>query len=184
MGMAVETKPWHRDDLARLPKDGNRYEVLGGRLLLTPQASLHHQFVADRFILVLNTYLEQHRLGRAVGPGAVFLGTDEELQPDVQVIPGPLPARWEDCPTPTLVVEVLSRSNRRYDLGRKRAAYLDRVGIPVVWLADHHRREMHVCEAGAPIRIERELLEWHPAGAPAPLRIDVQALFTAALGAE
>ena len=81
-----------------------------------------------------------------------------------------------------LAVEVLSASNRRHDLGVKRAAYLERVGIPVIWLADHHRREIHVCELNAPIRIERESLAWHAPGAAAPLQIDVQALFTAALG--
>ena len=182
MGMAVETRPWHRDDLARLPKDGNRYEVLDGRLIVTPQASVQHQFVAYQFTLVLNTYLQEHGLGWAVGPGSVLLGDDDELQPDVQVIPGPRPQHWADCATPTLVVEVLSRSNRHYDLGGKRAAYLDRAGIPVVWLVDCVRREVHVCEGSAPIRIERETLEWHAPGAREPLQIDVQALFTAALG--
>ena len=36
-------KGWTRADLLRLPDDGNRYEVLDGKLLVTPQASYPHQ---------------------------------------------------------------------------------------------------------------------------------------------
>src|SRR5689334_17773334 len=36
-------RPWTRADLARLPDDGNRYEVLDGELLVTPQANPPHQ---------------------------------------------------------------------------------------------------------------------------------------------
>ncbi len=184
MDMAVKTKPWHRDDLARLPNDGNRYEVLGGRLLVTPQASYPHQLVAAEFTAAIRAYVDPLGVAHVVGPGAVPFGPNQ-LQPDVQVIPGPRQAGdWADLPAPSLVVEVLSRSTRHRDLGEKREAYLERAGVGVVWLADWRRREVRVCEGDAPIRIEREWLEWHAPGATAPLRIDVRALFTSALGTE
>ena len=43
MHMATRTRPWTRADLARLPDDGNRYEVLDGELFVTPQAGVPHQ---------------------------------------------------------------------------------------------------------------------------------------------
>jgi len=182
MGMAVDTRPWTRADLARLPDDGNRYEVLDGQLLVTPQAALPHQRVATEIVIVLSGYLAPLGIATALGPGAVPFGTNE-LQPDVQVIPGP-PGMlsWDEAPRPWLVAEVLSDSTRRRDVGVKRDAYLTRAGIPVVWLVDWERREIHVCSADTPNRVERKRIEWTAPGAAAPLVIDVPALFRSAIG--
>ena len=176
-------RPWTRADLARLPDDGNRYEVLDGCLLVTPQASYGHQSVATRLVVVLELYVAQNSVAHVVGPGAVPFG-DHELQPDVQVIPGPRQSgTWDSVPAPILVVEVLSTSTRRRDFGIKLDAYLGRARVPTVWVVDRWEREVHVCTHGAEPRVERVLLEWHAPGAPEPLRIDLPAFFTAALGA-
>ena len=175
-------RPWTRADLARLPDDGNRYEVLDGQLLVTPQASRAHQYVASQLAFALEQYLRPIGVAHVVGPGAVPFGPNE-LQPDVMVIPGPRrPGRWEDGPTPILVVEVLSRSSRRFDLGAKLDAYSGRLGIPSVWVVDHRQREIHVCERGMPPRVERETIEWKAGGAPEPLTIGLPAFFREALG--
>src|SRR6185369_2826864 len=76
-------RPWTRADLARLPDDGNRYEVLDGALLVTPQASLPHQRVAFRLAVAIDAYTARHGVAHVVGPGAVPFGANE-LQPDVQ----------------------------------------------------------------------------------------------------
>lgn len=56
-----------------------------------------------------------------------------ELEPDLMVRQPQTGGRdWDDAPTPILVVEVLSGSTRRRDLGEKRQLYLDaRVVIEV-----------------------------------------------------
>ena len=175
-------RPWTRADLARLPDDGNRYEVLDGQLLVTPQASHDHQGIAAKFVILLELYAVHHGIAHVVGPGAVQFGPDE-LQPDVQVIPGPRrPGSWQDFPAPILVVEVLSKSSRRYDLGGKLDAYLGRARVSTVWIVDHKRREVHVVERGAEPHIVRQTLAWHPPGAPEPLVIDLPAFFRDALG--
>lgn len=180
---APRIRPWTRADLARLPDDGNRYEVLDGQLLVTPQASFGHQSVALHLAIALQAYVGEFGTAHVVGPGAIPFKKNE-LQPDVQVIPGP-PRRgstWANLPTPILVAEVLSTSTRHRDFGIKLDAYLGRVRVPVVWIVDREKREVHVCERGATPRIEREILEWQPAGAPNTLRIDWPALFREALG--
>ena len=48
MHMATKTRRWTRADLASLPDDGNRYEVLDGELFVTPQAAYRHQRIAFR----------------------------------------------------------------------------------------------------------------------------------------
>ena len=47
-------------DLARLPDDGNRYEVLDGKLFVTPQASVPHQWIAAEVIVRLSALLKRH----------------------------------------------------------------------------------------------------------------------------
>jgi Uma2 family endonuclease len=42
-----------------------------------------------------------------------------------------------------LVIELLSKSTRGYDLGEKRAAYREG-GVPEVWLIDSESQEFHV----------------------------------------
>lgn len=79
-------RPWTSADLARFPNDGNRYEVLNGELLVTPQANLSHQHFAMVLAMRLAPYCKRHSPGLVVAPSAVPKGKSE-LQPDVQVVP-------------------------------------------------------------------------------------------------
>ena len=160
---APRTRPWTRADLARLPDDGNRYEVLGGALLVTPQARFGHQEVAMRLLVALREYCERYGVGVVVGPGAVPHGKSE-LQPDIQVIPGPvrLRAKWTQLPRPILIVEVLSESTRARDLGIKREAYL-KWGIAECWAVDLEACSVIVATPGQPDGIAvTDSLRWAP----------------------
>ena len=171
-------RPWTRADLARLPDDGNRYEVLDGALLVTPQASFAHQRVAFRLAVALEAYCQAHGLGIVVAPGAVPHGKSE-LQPDVQVIPGapPRDAEWTALPQPIVVVEVLSDSTARRDLGIKRDAYL-RWGIPAYWAVDIAAQRVTVFDAGAPEgRAVGDALAWQPDASRPALQLPVAELF-------
>ena len=77
MVMAAITRLWHRRELARLPDDQNRYEVLDGRLLVTPQASYAHQRVAYELGVLLGQYVGVEGVGHVVGPGAIPFGSNE-----------------------------------------------------------------------------------------------------------
>lgn len=178
MRMATKTRPWTRADLDRLPDDGNRYEVLDGVLLVTPQAAFDHQQVATILAARLLAYSESHGIGSVVAPGAVPRGKSE-LQPDVQVIPGPRPprgAKWTALPKPILVVEVLSDSTRARDIILKREAY-ERWSIPEYWIVDPEERVITVARPGHEDRTVMDRLEWRPLAHVAPLVIDVEALF-------
>ncbi|MHB1097248.1 MAG: Uma2 family endonuclease [Gemmatimonadaceae bacterium] len=172
------TRAWTRADLARLPDDGNRYEVLDGALLVTPQAAFSHQEMATRLAVALSAYCMTHGIGVVVAPGAVPHGRSE-LQPDVQVIPGrpPRGATWTSLPHPILVVEVLSDSTSRRDLGIKRDAYL-RWGIPLYWAADLVALRVHVFRLeGGEGEVFEDTLLWQPATAHPPLELRLADLF-------
>ena len=172
------TRGWTRADLQRLPNDGNRYEVLDGALLVTPQAAFAHQEVATRILMALRAYCAAHAIGVVVGPGSVPHGKSE-LQPDVQVIPGTpsLTAKWASLPRPLLVVEVLSESTSGRDLGIKRDAYL-RWGIPEYWAVDIDARRVWVSRANAAAATAvDDMLRWQPAGALPGLELRLDELF-------
>jgi Uma2 family endonuclease len=111
--MVTSIRPWTRDELQRLPDDGNRYEVLDGTLLVTPLPSVRHQDLAGELGALLRRHCERHGIGLVVGPAAVPFG-ESELQPDLAIFPGRRPddARWDALPIPLLVVEILSSSTR------------------------------------------------------------------------
>jgi len=174
--MTVETRPWTRADLAPLPEGGNRYEVLDGRLLVTPQPSYGHQRVATDLLFALGAYERRTSLISVVGPGAIPFG-DCELQPDLLVLPGVhRDGEWTDLPRPVLVIEVLSQSTRRRDLGVKLGAYRDRLGIPEVWLVDRDARVIHRSRPGQDVLLVQDRLEWSAPGAESPLVVDVREL--------
>lgn len=158
MSMALKVHRWTRADLASIADDGNRYEVLDGKLLVTPQARLPHQWIGARLIVRLGPYAERHQLGVVVGPGAVIFGPNE-LQPDVAVVPvtpDRMPEKWDDAPQAILVAEILSTTTRRRDLGLKREAY-QRIGIPNYWVID---------------RFQRRALSWTPQSREASIHVD------------
>ena len=171
---------WTRAWLARLPSDGNRYEVLDGVLLVTPQARLAHQHVAALLSHALADYCRKYAIGIVVGPGAV-LWDDNELQPDVQVIPisaeQARTAEWETAPLPILVVEILSPGSERHDRYKKRDAYMA-LGIPEYWIVDITARRVLVSTPGTaePIPVA-DVVRWHPESAASPLEIPLAALF-------
>jgi Uma2 family endonuclease len=185
--MAVKSARWTKEDLERFPRDGNRYEVLDGELLVTPQAELDHQVVAARLFSALYAYCMERGVGSAVGPAAVRWGKNE-LQPDIEVIPGykfGTGQTWDTAPRPNLVVEVLSpfAASRFRDLDAKRKAYL-RLGIPEYWVVDLEHRRVHVWSGGHDEAVVTDALRWNPNPDVAPFELPLEQLFGPTAGAD
>lgn len=132
------------DDLEAFPPDGNRYEVLHGVLLVTPQAGLPHQTVAGRLAAALLTFLADEPGIEVWGPGAVELRPSTHLEPDILV--GSMPrtaARWDAVQHHWLAVEVSGTDSRAYDRDYKRDGYLA-LGVQEVWQVDLDTRQIFV----------------------------------------
>jgi hypothetical protein len=59
---------WTRDDLALMPEDGNRYEVLDGELFVTLGPAPTHQGIAFELAKVLDAYCRANRIGAIAVP--------------------------------------------------------------------------------------------------------------------
>jgi Uma2 family endonuclease len=173
---------WTREDLARLPDDGNRYEVLDGELLVTPAPSFRHQLVATQLALALESYCRAMAIGVVVTPGAV-VWSHNELIPDIVVFGGdPAELRtldWGTLPTPLLVVEVASPGTQRRDRSVKRRTYLESLGIPAYWLVDPVAETIEALSTtDRPYTVGiGDTLVWSPPGAAEPFALPLAALF-------
>jgi len=165
MAMAISVPLYTVDDLEHFPDDGNRYELLDGVLLVTPQAAAVHQIVANRIQFELTASLEKVGLAHIVGPGAVVRMPRTQLQPDILVYPARFSPMtdWRKITEHWLAVEVLSRSSRVYDREFKRDAYFA-LGLQQVWLVDWRDESIEVCTAKGKSRVVRDTIRWHVAG--------------------
>jgi len=146
--MAVEVLPkLTYEEFRQLPDDGNRYELIEGRVHLIPAPSMRHQFVSRNLHLSLGPFVEKNHLGELVAaPLDVRLSEDTALQPDlVFVSTQRLEIIQENfiAGAPDLVVEILSASTAAHDRATKLNLYAE-AGIPEVWLMDPLARTVEV----------------------------------------
>jgi Uma2 family endonuclease len=140
-------KTW--DDFRKLPEsdDGRRYELLDGRLYVTPAPNNYHQIVIGNLYVLLRPFVERHRLGIVfLSPLDVKLSQRTVCEPDLLFISRRNRMRvveWGVDGAPDLAVEVLSRSTRRRDLGKKRELY-GHLGVTEYWVLDPSRRGVSI----------------------------------------
>ena len=172
-------------DLDDFPDDGNRYELLDGCLLVSPQAASSHQLVAMRLATLLSNFLGESEPAIVVGPGAVEREPNTHLEPDILVLPpgdGILP-KWKDMHGHWLVVEVISPSSRFTDRNIKRQAYLT-LGVEEVWVVDHREGVIERARAGSDaVEIAADRIVWQPRHLDRALTVDIPHLFRAPVNA-
>ena len=134
MTVLPQSRPLTADDLAVVPDDGHRYELVDGTLIVTPAPSTRHQRAVARLLKALLDAVPDDQEVLAA-PYDVRLADDTVLQPDVLV------CRRADLteqylPTaPLLAIEVLSPSTRLVDLNLKHGRY-EAAGCPAYWVVD------------------------------------------------
>ncbi len=133
----VMTLPWGREltagDLAAMPDDGHRYELIDGTLLVTPSPSREHQGIAAELIFRLRLACPRD-LKVLAAPLDVVYSDTTLLQPDILVV---AKATYYDAAPlrPLLAVEILSPSTRLVDLNLKKKQF-ERAGCPSYWVVD------------------------------------------------
>lgn len=137
--------PTHRpltyDDLAALPEptDGKRHEIIDGEHYVTASPFTKHQRVAVNLTLALGNFVEDHESGELlIAPTDVVFSSINVVVPDLLYIARErleIVTEKNIQGAPDLVVEILSPSTRKRDLGIKRALY-ERVGVREYWLVD------------------------------------------------
>lgn len=186
MHMAIKAGEWTRADLEALPDDGNKYEVVRGELFVTPVPRPKHEALIMALAERLVPFVRSQQLGKVHQGRSAMVFEESEVEPDMMILAAfasPPPERWDDVPTPLLVVEVLSRTTQRRDLKHKRELYLD-AGVPEYWVIDGERREIRRIRPGHEDETfaEGALLRWSPGVATETFVLDVEEYFSDVLG--
>jgi Uma2 family endonuclease len=127
------------EDLEGLPDDGNRYEIIGGHLIVSPSPSIRHQRVSFELAGALYLYLKQSGAGEGYSaPTDVSLSPNDVVQPDILVVLREhqnIVVEQGIFGAPDLVIEILSPSSTATDFLRKSHLY-ERFGVPEYWIVD------------------------------------------------
>jgi Uma2 family endonuclease len=127
-------------------QEGYHYELIDGRLHVSPSPDMSHYLVCQWLRRKLEAYMAQHTevINEVGGPVRVFVpGRRRPTAPEPDLVayhdfPLHLPARqqrWQDV-SPLLVIEVLLADTADKDLERNVALYLQVPSIREYWIVD------------------------------------------------
>jgi Uma2 family endonuclease len=181
--MATQSAPvhgWTYEEFARLPDDGNRYEVIAGELYVTPAPGSLHQKVSIRLAAIIEGFCEEHGVGTAFhAPYDVIFGEGDYLEPDLIFVRRDredIIKKHGMVGPPDLVVELLSDTTARRDRGIKRERY-EAYGVPEYWIIDTEAKQIEVLRlTGGVLRraeVATDFLRWQPVPGGPVLVVDV-----------
>lgn len=177
-----EDREWTYEHYRQLPDDGMRYEVIDGRLYVTPAPSPYHQTLSRRLQFLFYP-LELEGRGQIFNaPVDLLMAGASPVQPDLVFLTAEqasLVTRRAIEGVPLLVVEILSPATAGRDRALKRNKYAQ-CGIECYWMLDPFARTLELCRlADGAYRTEVTLAEGDRHECPdfPGLILDLTALF-------
>ena len=147
--ISVRKKVWTDDELEALPKDGCKYELLDGNLIMSP-VHANHGAVCVRLVTVLSNFVRRHKLGEVYDSCTGFrLSENVLLSPDVAFVSKARLKKILVAPdkflsgAPDLAVEVLSPSDRLREVHRKLDRYFEH-GTRMAWWVDWKKQQIQI----------------------------------------
>lgn len=127
--------------------DDKRYELVEGELFLVPSPDLYHQSISMALATALHLHVRNHELGKIFcAPCDVVFSEINVVQPDLLFVSKQRPdilANANVRGSPDLVVEILSPSTGKRDLGIKRTLYA-KYGVREYWIVDPESKTVEV----------------------------------------
>jgi Uma2 family endonuclease len=159
--MVVARKNWTDAALMALPRDGQKYELLGGDLVVSP-TGFQHGYVAARLAAALMAFALEYRLGFVVDSSTGFrMHNGDCLSPDVSFVVKQRLGRQTQLSTgffqgaPDLVVEVLSPRESSRKLKQKLVEYFAN-GTSLAWVVNPKERIVQVYSSAEHFKTLRE----------------------------
>ena len=143
-------KLWTDNELMALDHDGQKHELLFGKVITMSPAGAEHGDVISRLLVALGSHAYENKLGRIYdGQTGFRLGPDHCFAPDVSFVSKArlkliLPAKEKLFHgAPDLAVEVLSPSDSITKTEEKITLYLTH-GSRLAWMVDIGHRSVRV----------------------------------------
>ncbi len=145
--MSIKTRLLTVDELDQFPDDGKRREIIAGELYVSPAPAREHQKLAIHLSYLLYQAIELSGWGEVYfAPVDVRFSAHDQVQPDLLVIRKERREIYRGNTVygpPDIVVEILSPSNRTYDVVEKGRLYAA-AGVPEYWILDPITREFRI----------------------------------------
>ena len=140
---------------ARPMSDIHRYELVAGRIVMTPPAGWTHASVENRIAVFLGEHVRRHKLGLVFGSSLGYdLPSGDTLEPDASYVSAERfaaqpPSRPDEFLriVPNLVVEVLSPGSAKRDRTEKKSLYAAN-GVDEYWIVNGRHRTVTVFSLG------------------------------------
>ena len=165
METIVQNKAWTDEELLSLPRDGNKYEVMKGVLIVSP-AGIEHEEIGARLIAALVNFVRDRKLGIVCGSSAGYWMKPEGsqarnfLSPDVSFIAKErlggakrAPKKFFDG-APDLAIEILSPSDTIEKLHEKIVDYFEN-GARLIWVVNPEEQFVLVYHSPQPDQLLR-----------------------------
>lgn len=127
------------DDYRHLPDDGKQYQIIGGKLFMTPAPTTVHQRIARELFVNMYNYVKGKDLGEVFfSPTDVILSMTDVIQPDILFVSKKrrhVITKKNIVEAPDVVVEILSEHTKTIDRRKKKQLY-ERHGVKEYWLID------------------------------------------------
>jgi len=135
----------------RLASDINHYELLRGKIVMSPPAGWPHGSVESNIHTPVAAFVRTQRLGIVLGSSTGYdLPSGDTVEPDIsfisraRLIAGPAPQVGKFLRiVPNLTVEILSPATAQKDRTEKKAIYEEN-GVEEYWIVDTKRKEIIV----------------------------------------
>lgn len=141
-----QKKRWTYEEYYRLDDD-QRYEVIGGNLLMVPAPDTWHQDWSGDLYSLLRPFVRKNKLGRVFySPIDVVLDEENTVQPDIVFVASAnsgIIQRRGIFGAPDLVVELISPSSVRRDRHQKMDLYA-RFGVKEYWIGDPANKSLEI----------------------------------------
>jgi Uma2 family endonuclease len=151
------TRRWTKAEYYRLGElgffDGQRVELLEGRIFVLDSQSPAHVFSLQRAASLLRGVIGPAFLVRRRGP--LDLGQTSEPEPDVCVVTGQGEDYAQAHPTRAVLIVEVSDTRVSYDRRRKGRLYA-RAGVGDYWIVNLVRRRLEVYRAPVPDPTQRD----------------------------
>ncbi len=147
MEQIISQKEFFTREVYDLLPEGAPYQLIGGKLIMTPAPVPFHQDVSRNLEIIIYNWLKQHDFGKIYdSPIDVELNETTIVQPDLLVIKKErldIIKEKRIVGSPDVVIEILSSENAYYDLRKKFKIY-ENAGIPEYWIVDPEIKSIEI----------------------------------------
>ena len=125
-----------------------RYEIIGGeKIIMSPAPNLTHANIIGRIFAIFRNYIDENDIRAEVYTDNtdVYFSNEEHYMPDVSIVCNPaiIANGKKILGAPDLLVEVLSESTMKNDLGKKKDVY-EKYGVREYWIVDPWAKQIKV----------------------------------------